>query len=130
MRSLLELLPAPPADEPHVLVGGVAASTLLPQLLANIIQRPIHVPRHPADVAALGAAAIGAAHLERASPEGAHSATHGDTPPLAGHLRFTPDPALASAYATAYATFCGLHPALRGTFKSLASLRAGGRSEQ
>ena len=105
--------PAPPPP-PLVLVGGVARSRVLPQLLADILQRRVHVPSAPEHAPALGAAALAAATLGRG---GAHA---GALPPPPPERVFAPHAALAATYDHGYECFCRVHPALRETFAQLA----------
>ena len=106
--------PPPPPPPPLVLVGGVARSRVLPQLLSDILQRRVHVPSAPEHAPALGAAALAAATLGRG---GAHA---GALPPPPPERVFAPDAALAAAYDHGFECFCRVHPALSETFAQLA----------
>ena len=81
-----------------------------PQILADVLQRTVHVPAHPEHAPALGAAALGAAAL------GQH-ATVAPPPP---ERVYAPCTSLAPSYDHAYTAFCRVHPALRDTFAHLA----------
>ena len=81
-----------------------------PQILADVLQRTVHVPAHPEHAPALGAAALGAAAL------GQH-ATVAPPPP---ERVYAPCASLAPSYDHAYTAFCRVHPALRDTFAHLA----------
>ena len=83
------------------------------QILADVLQRTVHVPAHPEHAPALGAAAIGAALLRR-NPSGSVVA-----PPPPERV-YAPCTALAPTYDHAYEAFCRVHPALRDTFAHLA----------
>jgi len=114
-RYLPSAAPPPCGPPPLTLVGGVARSLLLPQILADVLQRAVHVPAHPEHASALGAAALGAAALGAAAL--GHLAVVAPPPP---ERVYAPCASLAPMYDHAYAAFCRVHPALRDTFAHLA----------
>ena len=98
-----------------VLVGGVANSRVLAAALASVLQREVRVPRDPAHVPALGAAALAAAAIAAAVSEG-EGGGGGEVDGAAEAECFAPDPALRAVYDDAYERWCTVHPALSETF--------------
>ena len=81
------------------------------QALADILGREVRVPHAPSHVPAIGAAALAAAALT-----GGTGLTAPASPPPAV-TSFPPNHDLHnSTYATAFARFCKVHPALKDTF--------------
>ena len=107
-----------PRPPPLTLLGGVASSTVLPQILADVLQRDVHVPVHPEHAPALGAAALGAAAAAQAAARQTIDVTLDIDPPPAART-YAPDSELRNLYDDAYACFCQVHPALRDLFKQL-----------
>ena len=103
------------APPPLVLVGGVANSRVLAAALASVLQREVRVPRDPAHVPALGAAALAAAAIAAAVSEG-EGGGGGEVEGAAEAECFAPDPRLRAVYDDAYERWCTVHPALSETF--------------
>ena len=103
------------APPPLVLVGGVANSRVLAAALASVLQREVRVPRDPAHIPALGAAALAAAAIAAAVSEG-EGGGGGEVEGAAEAECFAPDPRLRAVYDDAYERWRGVHPALSETF--------------
>jgi xylulokinase len=88
-------------------VGGGAQSRLWLRILADVLDRPLEVPRG----SELGAA-FGAARLGMAAALGGDPAAIMTPPPIAE--RIAPDPARVARYAEAYGRYRDLYPATRG----------------
>ncbi|KAL1503278.1 hypothetical protein AB1Y20_011331 [Prymnesium parvum] len=119
-----------PRPPPLTLVGGVAKSAVLPQILADVLQREVHVPSHPEHAPALGAAALGVAASEVRSPASAWALNREEQlPRSAGHecdierpppeRRYVPNPELRDLYDRCFDCYCEVHPALRAIFPRL-----------
>jgi sugar (pentulose or hexulose) kinase len=135
-----------PVVSPLILVGGCAASAVLGQALADVLQREVRpastrplcadlalrrltyqstplqvrVPNSPAHVAALGAAALAAATVAHASSAGErHGLRHPARPAEQKPERryhSRSTPSLRAAYEAGYQRFVALHPSLEGRF--------------
>jgi xylulokinase len=87
-------------------VGGGAKSRLWLQILANVLDRPLDLPRDGEFGAALGAARLG-----MAAALGGDPFVHMTPPPF--ETSIDPDPKLVPRYAEAYARYRALYPSLR-----------------
>jgi sugar (pentulose or hexulose) kinase len=111
---------APVQKEPLTLVGGVARSELIVQILADVLQQEVLVPAHPEHAPAVGAAVLAAAAIASAAspatPEAdlAPGQLHIGAPALARLAR--PWAEHAALYEAAYRRFRQLHPALADVF--------------
>lgn len=102
--------------------GGLVQSRLVPQVLADVLQRPVLVARER-ESTALGAAVIAASSSEVGAFESLPEAAAAMTGVLA---RFDPDPALAERYGEAAALFDQLYAGVAPIGAALARLRAAG----
>ena len=93
-------------------IGGGGLGSVLPQVLADIVGRPLALVADPHSAGARGAAlcalaALGAGDLDRLAA----------TTPLSGTVE--PDPARAGLYGQRFEVFRSLHAALAGPFAAL-----------
>lgn len=97
-------------------VGGGARSALWNQIKADVLQRPIRLPKAatgaPFGDAIVAAAAVG---LYPSIEEAVATMVQAGT-------EFQPDPALATRYDALYQIYLGLYPALKESFKALAAV--------
>ena len=87
-------------------VGGGAKSRLWLTILANVLNRPLDLPKDGEFGAALGAARLG-----MAAALGGDPLAHMTPPPFEASI--DPDPKLVPRYAEAYARYRALYPSLR-----------------
>jgi xylulokinase len=104
---------------PLLLVGGGAKSPVWMQILADVLDAPVHVAADPGNAAARGAALLAGQTLGWF--EGYAPAP--DFFPVA--QVYTPIPAHRDLYDRLYALFAPLHLQLEGAFAGLAAIRRG-----
>ncbi len=123
----------PAAPPPLVLVGGVANSRVAAEMLADVLQREVRVPRAPSHVPGLGAASL--AVLAALKADGAAAKAADDAPSAAPEASgasvepertFQPNDSLRAVYDAAFERWSNLYPSLKTTFAS----RPGGASTQ
>jgi xylulokinase len=97
-------------------VGGGARSALWNQIKADVLQRPIHLPK-AATGAPFGDAVVAAAAVGLYPSIEAAVATM-----VQAGARYEPDGTLAEQYNALYQIYLDLYPALRASFKALAAV--------
>jgi xylulokinase len=104
---------------PLLLVGGGAKSPVWTQILADVLDAPVHVSADPGNAAARGAALIAGQTL-------GWFAGYAPTPDFFPTAQiYMPNPAHRDLYDRLFALFASLHLRLESTFAGLAALRQG-----
>jgi xylulokinase len=101
--------------EELVLLGGGSRSPVWCQIIADVLQRRVHVVREP-ESTCLGSGMLAAAAIGLYPSIGEASAAMSGTA-----ASFTPDPARVGRYDALFEVYRDVYPALRGLFQRLAA---------
>lgn len=107
------------AGEPLLLAGGGGKSPVWCQILADVLNRPVHLLAEPGNAGALGAAILAGVGL------GWYDSLYPDDAFFPVATRYEPETGNAALYDELYPLFERLYPQLRESFAALARLRAG-----